>query len=65
MNAGFGDRDCLLFHGFMDSDLVTDIHFIKFVDSTDAATILTSIVQISEPGNDRKPYWTAVDIPQA
>ena len=32
VNARFGDGYGLLFHGFVDGDLVRDIHFIKFVD---------------------------------
>ena len=32
VNASFGDGYGLLFHGFVDSDLVRDIHFVKLVD---------------------------------
>jgi hypothetical protein len=40
VDAGFGDRDCLLFHGFVDCDLVADVHFVEFVDGADAAAVL-------------------------
>jgi hypothetical protein len=28
MDTGLGNRDCLLFHGFVNSDLIGDIHFV-------------------------------------
>lgn len=36
LDAGFGDGDGLLFHGFVDGDLVGDVHFVEFVNGTDA-----------------------------
>ena len=36
-DAGFGDRDGLLFHGFVDGDSVLVSHLVEFVDADDAA----------------------------
>lgn len=36
LDAGFGDGDGLLFHGFVDGDLVGEVHFVEFVDGADA-----------------------------
>ena len=35
-DAGFGDGDGLLFHGFVDGDAVFVAHFVEFVDADDA-----------------------------
>jgi hypothetical protein len=34
--SSFGNGDGLLFHGFMDCDLITNVHFVKLVNGTDA-----------------------------
>ena len=36
LDAGFGDRDGLLFHGFVDGDLVHEVHFVELVYGADA-----------------------------
>ena len=36
MNTSLGDRNSLLFHCFVNSDLILDIHFVEFVDRTDS-----------------------------
>ena len=36
LNARLGDGDGLLFHGFVNGDLISNIHLVKFVDSADA-----------------------------
>lgn len=36
VDTGFGNRNCLLFHRFVDGDLVANIHLIKFVNGADA-----------------------------
>ena len=36
LDASFGDGDGLLFHRFMDRDLVRDVHLVELVDCTDA-----------------------------
>ena len=36
LDAGFGDGDGLLFHGFVDGDLVANVHLVEFVDGADA-----------------------------
>lgn len=43
MDAGFGDGDGLLFHCFVDCDLVGDVHFVEFVDRADAAAVLNEL----------------------
>jgi hypothetical protein len=35
LDAGFGDRDGLLFHGFVDRHLVSRVHLVKLVDAAD------------------------------
>lgn len=40
MDTGFSDGDRLLFHCFVDGDLIADVHFVKFVDCADTATVL-------------------------
>ena len=40
VDSCFGDGDCLLFHCFVDGDLVANVHFVEFVDCTDAASVL-------------------------
>lgn len=40
----FGNGDGLLFHGFVDGDLVGDVHFVEFVDRADAAAVLKELV---------------------
>ena len=47
MDAGFGDGDGLLFHCFVDCDLVGNVHFVEFVDRTDTAAVLAGLVSIS------------------
>ena len=47
MDASFGDGDGLLFHCFVDCDLVGDVHFVEFVDCADAAAVLAMLVSIS------------------
>jgi len=34
LDASLGNGDGLLFHGFMDGNLIPWVHFIKFVDAT-------------------------------
>lgn len=34
MDTSFGDGNGLLFHGFVDGDLVRDVHLVKFVNGT-------------------------------
>ena len=36
LNASLGDRDGLLFHGFVNGDLIFNVHFVELVDATDA-----------------------------
>lgn len=36
MNTSLRNRDGLLLHGFVDSDLVLDVHLIEFIDAADA-----------------------------
>lgn len=36
LDTGFGDGDGLLLHGFMDGDLVGQVHLVKLVDGADA-----------------------------
>lgn len=35
MDAGFGNRDRLLFHGFVNGNLVGNVHLVELVDSAD------------------------------
>lgn len=42
MDASLGDGDGLLFHGFVNSHLITDVHFVELVDGTNAASVLKS-----------------------
>lgn len=35
LDARLGNRDRLLLHGFVDCDLVGDVHFVEFVDGAD------------------------------
>ncbi len=34
-DACLGDRDCLLFHGFVNGNLVTHVHLVELVDAAD------------------------------
>lgn len=36
MDTGFGDGDGLLFHGFVDGDLIRDVHLVELVNGADA-----------------------------
>lgn len=36
LDSGFRNRDCLLFHRFMDSDLIGDVHLVELVNCADA-----------------------------
>ena len=36
LDPSFGDGDGLLFHRFVDRDLVGEVHLVEFIDSTDA-----------------------------
>lgn len=36
VDAGLGDGDGLLFHGFVDGGLVFGVHLVEFVDAADA-----------------------------
>jgi hypothetical protein len=40
VNPGLGDGNCLLFHGFVDSDLVCNIHLVELVNSADSSSVL-------------------------
>ena len=35
VNSGFGNGNCLLFHSFVNSNLIRDIHLVELVDGTD------------------------------
>ena len=35
LDAGLSNRDCLLFHSFVDSDLIGNIHLVELVDGAD------------------------------
>lgn len=35
LNTGLGDTDRLLFHGFVNRDLITDVHLVEFVNRAD------------------------------
>lgn len=35
LDTGLGDTDRLLFHGFVNGDLITDIHLVEFVNGAD------------------------------
>lgn len=39
-DAGLSDRDGLLLHGFVDGDLVADVHLVELVNAANASSIL-------------------------
>jgi len=36
LDSSFGDRDGLLFHGFVNGDLIRDVHLVELVDGADS-----------------------------
>ena len=36
MDTGFGNRDSLLFHSLVNSDLILDVHLIELIDAADS-----------------------------
>lgn len=44
VDACFSDGDGLLFHCFVDGDLVAHVHFVEFVDGTYAASVLVQML---------------------
>lgn len=36
LDTSFGDRDRLLFHGFVDGDLIREVHLVELVDGANA-----------------------------
>jgi hypothetical protein len=44
VDAGLGDRDGLLFHGFVDSNLVCNVHLVELVNGADTTAILERLL---------------------
>lgn len=53
VDAGLCDGDGLLFHGFVDGDLVADVHLVEFVDGADSSAVLMCPVSLSANFNSR------------